>query len=79
MDRYIPLSKPQMAKLQLLEDDDRARVIGTLDGCPVILHHGVIGNRVFEAPRFAVLAKNGRLHSMGSDMRRRFRLKNVRR
>lgn len=74
----IQLNQSQLAKLEILADDPRVKVVGTIrpnpngrvgkQDFPVIQHHGVSRNGYYEEPRLSYLNQRGRLCGMGREL-----------
>lgn len=63
----IHLSEQQENKLQKLERDPAAKVLGAYGDCPVLTHSGLTTGRAINSygRRIALLREDGRLAGMG--------------
>jgi len=79
----IRLTDGQRRRLRILErDDPQARVVGSLDHCPVVEHHGISSvtgraARGTDYVRFAKVSRGGRLHGLGPDQITKYQIKRV--
>lgn len=67
----IILTDKQKSRLENLENDKEAKVIGTLDNCPVVWHSGTHAK---DYGHVAVVSRTGRLRGLGPNQIRRWQI-----